>query len=150
MNFTILTHFIVAAVAAFCAWTFQDARMHAAVNETKLDAQSEKLQAVDKARSIEQAINHKYQEALNASIAREISLRRDRDIARAESDSLRAQSAEAARRLAQAPPSAVLEYATTVNELFAQCSRDRTYFAGQADGHASDVKTLIEAWPALK
>ena len=69
--------------------------------------------------------------------------------ARAESDSLRAQLSDAARRIADAPPATVAEYATTVGELLAVCSRERTLFAEKADGHASDVRTLIEAWPVI-
>ena len=49
--------------------------------------------------------------------------------------------------IADAPPTTVAEYATTVSELLAVCSRERTFYAEKADGHASDVRTLIEAWP---
>lgn len=148
MNLTLITHLLVAAVAAVCAWAFQGARWHADVADIRLEASGEKLQAVTKARADERAINKTYQEALNAARTREISLRRDRDTARAESDGLRDQAAEAARRLAAAPTEAVREYAATVNELFADCSRSHQELAGKADGHAADVRTLMDAWPS--
>lgn len=143
----IYTHLIAAVAAAIAVWVFQDARMDAAVAEVRLEQSNERLSAVNEARAEERAIATKYQGALNAAIKREDALRRDARSARAESDSLRAQLSDAERRIAGAPPATVAEYATTVGELLAVCSRERTFFAEKADGHASDVRTLIEAWP---
>ena len=154
MNLTIITHLAAAVVAAAAAWAFQGARMDSAVadvrlemSEAKTKAVGEKLQAVKEARADERAINKTYQEALNAARTREIALRRDRDLAQSESDGLRSQLSDAARRIADAPPAAVLEYATAVNQLFADCSRSYQELAGKADGHATDVRTLTAAWP---
>lgn len=149
MNLTLITHLIAAAVAAAAAWFFQDARMDAAVAGVRLEQTNERLDAVSKARADERAVNKTYQEALNAARTREDVLRRDARAARAESDSLRAQLSDAARRIADAPPASVAEYAVTVGELLSVCSRERTFFAEKADGHASDVRTLIEAWPVV-
>ena len=147
MNLSLITHLIAATVAAAGVWVFQDARMDAAVAEVRLEQTNERLGAVSQARVDERVVNKTYQEALNAARTREISLRRDRDAARAESDGLRDQAADAARRLADAPPATVLEYATAVNQLFADCSRSYQELAGKADGHSLDVRTLSEAWP---
>ena len=149
MNLTLITHLVAALAAAAGMWVFQDARMDAAVAEVRLEQTNERLGAVSQARVDERVVNKTYQEALNAARTREISLRRDRDAARAESDGLRDQAADAARRLADAPPSAVLEYATAVNQLFADCSRSYQELAGKADGHSLDVRTLSEAWPVI-
>ncbi len=149
MNLTLITHLIAATVAAAGVWVFQDARMDAAVADVRLEQSNERISAVSQARSDERAVNKTYQEALNAARTREISLRRDRDAARAESDGLRDQAADAARRLADAPPATVLEYATAVNQLFADCSRSHQELAGKADGHAADVRTFREAWPVI-
>ena len=162
MNLTLITHLVAAMVAASAAWAFQGARMDAAVADVrlemseaktkavgeKLQAVGEKLQAVKEARADERAINKTYVEALNAARIRETTLRRDVAAAGAQSDGLREQAAEAARRLAAAPPAAVLEYATAVNQLFADCSRSYQELAGKADGHAADVETLRDAWPS--
>ncbi len=147
MNLALITHLLAAGMTAAAVWVFQDARMDAAVAEVRLEQSDERLRAVSKARADERAVNKTYVEALNAARTREISLRRDRDAARTESDGLRGQLSEAARRLADAPPASVAEYAATVSELLAVCSRERTAFAAAADGHAADVRTLTEAWP---
>lgn len=149
MNLTLVTHAVVAALAAAAVWVFQGARWSADVADIRLSQANEQATAVSRARAEERAINKTYQEALNAARTREALLRRDADRARAESDSLRTQLSHAARLIADAPPAAVAEYATTVSELLAVCSRERTFYAEKADGHASDVRTLIEAWPVI-
>ncbi len=156
MNLTLITHLLVAGVTAAAVWAFQDARMDAAVADVRLEqsnaevrAAGELVRSVKQARADERAINKTYVEALNAARTREIALRRDRDAARHESDGLRDQLSDAARRIAGAPPASVAEYATTVSELLAVCSRERAFFADKADGHAADVRTLIEAWPVI-
>ena len=100
MNLTLVTHLVVALVAAAGMWVFQDARMDAAVTEVRLEQTNERLSAVSQARADERAINKTYQEALNAARTREAVLRRDAGLARAESDRLRAQLSDAARRIA--------------------------------------------------
>ena len=147
MNLTLITHAIAALTAAGAVWVFQDARWAADVADIRLSQANEQSAAVGRARAEERAINKTYQEALNAARTRETSLRRDIDAARTESDSLREQLSYAARLIADAPPAAVAEYATTVGELLADCSRSYQELAGKADGHAADVRTLTEAWP---
>ena len=147
MNLTLITHAIAALTAAGAVWVFQDARWAADVADIRLSQTNEQTAAVRRARADERAINKTYQEALNAARTREAFLRRDADRARAESDGMREQAADAARRLTEAPPATVLEYATTANELFVDCGRRYTELAEKADGHATDVRTLTEAWP---
>ena len=147
MNITLITSFVAAIVAAAAAWAFQDARYTAELAEQALTHKTAELDAVSRVRSDERAITKTYQEALNAARIRENTLRRDVAAAGAQSDGLREQAAEAARRLAAAPPAAVLEYAATVNQLFADCSRSYQELAGQADGHANDVRKHRDAWP---
>lgn len=40
-----------------------------------------------------------------------------------------------------------LDYADPVPELFLQCTARYIDLAAKADGHANDVKTLVDAWP---
>ena len=143
----IYTHLAAAAIAALAAWFFQDNRYTAELAGLRLEHADAVIKATSTLRAEQHAITTKYEGALNAARARETFLRRDTDAARAESDSLREQLSYAARRIADAPPAAVAEYATTVGELLSVCSRERTLFAEKADGHASDVRTLTEAWP---
>ena len=147
MNLTLITHAIAALTAAGAVWVFQDARWAADVADIRLSQTNEQSAAVTRARAEERAINKTYQEALNAARTREALLRRDADRARTESDSLREQLSYAARLIADAPPAAVAEYATTVSGLFADCSRDYQELAGTASGHAADVRKHRGAWP---
>ena len=147
MSSALITHLAAAVLAAAAAWVFQDARMDAAVADVRLGQSNERFAAVTKARADERAVNKTYQAALNGAQKQARALRRDRDLAQSESDGLREQLSEAARRLADAPPATIREYAATTSDLLAQCSRERTYYAGQADGHALDAATCRAAWP---
>ncbi|WP_313234019.1 hypothetical protein [Delftia acidovorans] len=91
----------------------------------------------------------KYQGALNAARDREALLRRDRDQLLAVADGLREQSADAARRLASAPPAAVIEYASALGVVFEDCRAAYGDMAAKAAGHAADVQTLGAAWPMM-
>ncbi len=147
MNLTIIACAISAALAAAGTWAFEDARHRAALGEIRVEQSNAALRAQTQARTAEQSITRRYTEALNAAQNRQITLRADANSARVESDRLREQSADAARRIAAAPPAAVAEYATAVGELLADCSRRYQELGAKADGHAADVRTLIDAWP---
>lgn len=150
MNLTLVTHLIAALVAAAGVWVFQDARMHAAGADVRLEQSNERMVAVSKARAEERAINSTYQGALNAARTREALLRTEIDHLYRVSDGLRDQSADAARRLAAAPPAAVLEYALAIDTVFNDCRAAYAGMVEKADGHASDVRTLREAWPVIR
>ena len=145
----IYTHLIAAAVAALAAWFFQDNRYTAELAELRLEASEDKRKAVTTARNDERAITKTYQGALNAARTRETLFRTEIDHLRLVSDGLRDQSAEAARRLAAAPPAAVLEYATALSTVFNDCRAAYEEMVEKADGHASDVRTLTTAWPVI-
>ncbi|WP_343739620.1 hypothetical protein [Delftia tsuruhatensis] len=156
MSVRAITHLAAAGLAAFLAWSYQGARLGADLAEARAAAVGEKLavstaqRAADaRVRRVEQSINTNYQEALNAARTREALLRRDLDQLRAVSDSLRDQSADAARRLASAPAAAVLEYATAVNAVYDDCRAAYEDMAAKASGHAADVQTLGAAWPVI-
>ena len=149
MPLTLITHLLAAFVAAAGAWVFQDARMDAAVADVRLEQSAERLRAVATARADERAITKTYQEALNAARTREALLRTEIDHLRAVSDGLRGQNVEAARRLADAPPAAVLEYATAINAVYDDCRAAYGHMAEKAAGHAADVRTLTAAWPVI-
>ena len=108
---------------------------------------AEKAAASERVRKVEGDFNAKYQAAINAARDRESGLRADLVAVRDAAASVRTQAAEAARRLAQAPAPAVLDYANTLGDVFAECSARYGEVAQAADGHASDARTLIEAWP---
>lgn len=145
----IYTHLAAAVIAALAAWFFQDNRYTAELAELRLEHANAVVKATSTLRAEQHAITTKYQGALNAATERETISRRHLAAAARESDGLREQLSDTARRIAAAPPSAVLEYATAVNQLFADCSRSYQELAGKADGHSLDVRTLSEAWPVI-
>lgn len=156
MNLTLITHLLVAGVTAAAVWAFQDARLDAAVADVRLEqsnaevrAAGELVRSVKQARADERAINKTYVEALNVARTRESLLRTEIDHLRGVSDGLRDQNADAARRLAAAPPAAVLEYATALGVVFQDCRAAYGGMVEKADGHASDVRTHREAWPVI-
>ena len=142
---------IVAGALAFGGgWKVQAWRYDAQIADIKAaQAQAATLASEETARNF-RAITTKYEGALNAARTRETVLRRNADLARTESDGLRAQLTDAARRIADAPTYAVAEYATAVGRLFADCSRDYQGMAAKASGHAADVRALTEAWPVME
>ncbi len=156
MSVRAITHLAAAGLAALLAGSYQGARLGADLAEARAAAVGEKLdvstaqRAADaRVRRAEQSINTNYQEALNAARTREALLRRELDDLRTVSYSLREQSADAARRLADAPPAAVLEYAAAVNAVYDDCRAAYGDMAAKAAGHAADVQTLGAAWPVI-
>ena len=67
--------------------------------------------------------------------------------ARRESDGLRAQLAEARLRMSSSTCASVREHAGALATVFEQCSGAVEDLARAADGHATDARTLIRAWP---
>lgn len=109
------THLGAAAVAAVLPCQFQGVRLHAELAEAWLETTTQQLvtstaqRAADaRVRQAEKAMHTKYEGALTAARDREALLRRDLDQLRTVADGLREQSADAARRLAGAPPLAPL------------------------------------------
>ena len=145
----IYTHLAAAVIAALAVWFFQANHYEAELLELRLQHADAAILAAAQERIKQQAVTTKYEGALNAARTREDVLRRDARAARTESDSLRTQLSDAARRIADAPPAAVAEYATTVGDLYGECEAELTETAAAATGHASDVVLLSESWPVI-
>ena len=107
----------------------------------------------NEARAHQDAITTRYENALNDAQARQTALRTDLNRARAASVGLREQIARTNHTLASSgymPEGAgvtTAQYALASSELLAECSAAYTELGEKADGHASDVRTLKEAWP---
>lgn len=149
VNLTLIAHLLVAVIAATSAWAVQGWRLGERIEAIRAGHAATLAQSEADARANQIAIDTNYQEALNAARTREALLRTELDRLRAVSDGLRDQNAEAARRLAAAPPAAVLEYATALDAVFDDCRAAYAGMVAQADGHASDVRTFRDAWPVI-
>lgn len=154
MSVRAITHLAAAGLAAFLAWSYQGARLGADLAEARAAAVGEKLAvstaqrvADARVRRAEQTINTNYQKALNAAINKQTYLQADAARAGRERDSLRKQLSDAEQRLADASPSALIQYSNTLSELLRQCSERYTALAKRADAHSVDAETCRAAWP---
>lgn len=89
-------------------------------------------------------------EAERAAGVRAAALRRDAAVATNELERLRVALSDYTRpRLTASAASLApgLDYTDPLPDLFLQCSSRYIDLAGKADGHASDVQTLMSAWP---
>lgn len=83
--------------------------------------------------------------AQSAAVAREAVLRRDASSARSELERLRGDLSRSAGP--RVSPEACRERTTTLEDVLLSCAERYSELAVKADHHASDVKTLTEAWP---
>ena len=153
---SLYTHIAVAVLAGVLVWFFQAARLGADLaderlqaSEYRFDIAQERLEAGRRVLAVERTVNDKYQGALNEAIQKQATLQAAADLARRERDGLRNQLSAAEQRLADASPTALIEYASTLNRVFGQCSQRYTELAIRADGHAADAATCRGAWPVI-
>lgn len=145
MNITLLSSLISAGLAAVlaagAAWHVQGTR----ITQMELDHANERIATQHAARSaLERSLSR-----LSTAQAQAQSRAR---VGAAELDANAAgliglRNTSASVRAAATTPDASAAYAAAVSELFERCGQELVRVAGQADGHASDVKTLTEAWP---
>ena len=90
--------------------------------------------------------NAQVEKELKDAAEREQKIRRDAAGARTALLGL-SDAADAAMRAAESSHSASLAAAAAATDLLQQCARDYQGVAEAADRHASDVQTLIGAWP---
>ena len=137
---------IAAALAGWAGWSVQGWRMGEQIAALKT-AQAEAVNtATREARATE---SRRYQEIQNAqakSAQRAADARRASDAARTAGDWLRDDIA-AGLRSSEESAAACHQHAATVSRLLDQCQQDYRGMATTAQGHAGDVKLLLEAWP---
>ena len=145
---------LAAAIAATSTWHVQGWRMGAQVQSGKAALETLKREHAE-------SLTRATASALNATIAwqkvkddaidraqqRAKSQAASAAAARRDADSLRHALAAASLRLPDATPSACTEYGAAVGGLLDQCGRAYQELARSCDGHASDVRLMLEAWP---
>ena len=145
----------VAAIASgLSAWYFTAKHYEAALAKAEARHQGElKTLADQRAQAIADALQEtarmkkERDDAVERATQRQAAQATAVASARAESERLRKQLSHTRARLATAPVEAVTEYAATVAELYGECEAELTETAAKADGHASDVQLMIDAWP---
>jgi hypothetical protein len=144
-------------VAALCvglgfavAWHWQGLRLDAARAEhAAYVAQAEAHAAIAEKVKIETEARWKQevQNAQDESDKRLSALKNDADASRAAALWLRDTVSALQSRLAESACPAVAQSAIASAKLLEECSGEYRELAAVADGHASDIKTLIQAWP---
>ena len=141
MNLTLISAAVAAAMGFGAAWQLQAWRM----DSLKLEAANERINQQRVARQTSERYSAALAQAQNAAQARRtvIAAAVDSNGAgliglRHTADSVRSSATTDAARDA---------YGDAITKLFDQCSETLVRVAGQADGHLSDLQTMMGAWP---
>lgn len=142
---------ILAAIGGgWVAWSLQGFRLDDLNHDFagyKQQAEQQAIEARQAALKQKEAWIKEKEDAEVNAVLREAQLRSERDRAVAAGRRLRDDLTTLRTRLPNAIPSAVLATADTLAGVLDQCQSDYRALAEVADGHASDVQTLSEAWP---
>ena len=137
-------------VGSSAAWYIQSIRIDKAETahlryaaEVEQNAVAARRAALDKEGFWRQEIENA---RINAQ-SREARLKRDAANAQSAVVGLRNDLSALRSRLATSTEASCLAAADSIGGLLAQCAEDYRAMAEVADRHASDVQTLIEAWP---
>lgn len=142
---------LTALVAAFLSgagiWFVQDWRYGEQISDLKL----EHAEAVASSAKSALKLTEHYRENADAAVrkaeARAAQNKRDADRLRTELDELRGDFADMPDRIRNASREAVDQYAAAATAVFGECAARYSELAISATGHASDVQTLMDAWP---
>ena len=138
---------IAAALAGWAGWSVQGWRMGEQIAALKT-AQAEAVNtATREARAQESKRFQGVQDAQAAAQTRAVAARRDADAARTELDRLRNSVAAARGGVPGESAAACAQRADAAGDVLGQCAAAYLDLAAVADRHASDARTLIEAWP---
>lgn len=145
---------LAAAIAASGAWHVQGWRTQGQVQAGKTAIETlQREHAESLARATGAALNatiawqKEKDDAIDRAQQRAKTQAANAAAAVRERDSLRNTIAAASLRLPDATPSACAEYAAAAGGLLTECSAAHQELARQCDGHASDVRLMLEAWP---
>lgn len=138
---------VTAALAAGGVWQYQANKYERMLAEQRTEYATAQVRALEIAHADTIRLRDQAQAAAAAATTRLQRLSADRDRLRAAADGLRGDLATAALRLPDAPADAVIEYAAALDSVFLDCTARYEQLATKADGHASDVQTMIESWP---
>jgi hypothetical protein len=147
----IYTHALAAILAGAIAfaggWQIQGWRLGEQIAATQAAQSAALTAAVNGARTQEAARFSKVQEAQNAAAKRAQVAQADAASARTELDRLRNTITAAAGCLPGDSPAACSQRTDATRLVLAECAGALVEMAGHADGQASTVKLLQDAWP---
>jgi len=142
----VISAMVSAAMAALAAWGIQGWRMDAEISSLKTEY------ATQQARAVEMAHAETIRLQSVKDSAEKLAARRQSDLARdlaANRDALGrlSHAADSALQRASDSHSACIATAASQGVVLNQCSTRLIEVAASADGHASDVQTMTDAWP---
>ena len=138
---------IAASLAGWAGWSVQGWRLGEQIAALKT-AQAEAVNtATREARAQESKRFQGVQDAQAAAQTRAVAARRDADAARTELDRLRNSVAAARGGVPGESAAACAQRADAAGDVLGQCAAAYSDLAAIADRHASDARTLSEAWP---
>jgi len=138
---------ISGAISGAGVWAYQANKYDAQISTIRRDQAIAALNQLEIAHAETIALQTKADTAARKHAARSAKMADAVRLASIERDKLRDDLAASALRLPDASCGSARNYATTLNELFRQCTDQLRAVAGQADGHAADSLMLQEAWP---
>lgn len=136
-----------AVLAGVLSWQVQDWRLNVRISDIE-KAHAEAVAASAKsALRLTEIYRENADAALRKAEARSAQNKRDADSLHTELDRLRGDLATVPGRIRNATREAVDQYAAAATVVFEQCTARYAELAKVSDGHASDVQTLMDAWP---
>ena len=138
-----------AAIGAACAWggwAVQGWRMESKLSDLKTEYAQAQAAAVEKAHAETIRLQGQKDEAERMAAIRQSAISAAAAAARHELERVRNASTEALL-LSGHSHATCLDRATALKEVFDQCSGAVVGLGEKADRHASDVQTMIQAWP---
>lgn len=142
MNLTLIVSTVAAAAGFAAAWNLQAHQL----TKLTLEHANERIAIQRAARATIERTSNAVIQAQNAAAGRVAVLKRDADTVRVAAGGLR-DDLDATRRAAASSIDACNYHAATVSELLVEAVGVGRELAQACDGHASDVRTLTEAWP---
>ena len=143
----VLALLVGAGGAAWGTWQVQEWRYGEQITTIKQQHTDAALSSARNALKLTEHYRENADAAVRKAEARAAQNKRDADRLRAELDGLRGDLADVPERIRSATREAVDQYATAATVVFGECAARYSELAVSATGHASDVKTLMDAWP---
>lgn len=142
MRNTLVVAVLSAAVGFGAAWKLQGHQL----TKQELSHANERMLSQHRAHEVKERQTDAVIKAQNDAAARMGVLRHELDVARSNVVGLR-DEIDVSMRAASTSFDACTVAATATSELLAVCAERYTELAGKAEGHVSDLRTLIESWP---
>lgn len=147
MPWRILILFAGAAIAFGSGWIANGWRLGQQIERMHAEQARAELSAALDGGIRTAELTKQVEDARNDAIKREQDLRRSAAGSRAAADGLRDELAELRRSLPSLAADACRQRADTLAEILGQCTARYSELGEKADRHASDAKTLMDAWP---